>query len=499
MSPESPSSQSQALSRPPLRQRIWQALRFGERGWVSSRVMMLGFGAGVVVSLGAGIWLSQASGEQDSTEATDPNAPAAQTEGVAKSVTAAPVRSAQIRQFLDATGTIEARELVPVKSQATGLQVIRVLVDEGQAVQANQPMAILDDSVLRTQLLQARASVMEAEAALAELQRGNRPEAIAQARESAKQAVARVVQTEADLELAEQRLKRNQSLHKDQAISDDRLSEVTAQARSAQAAKVQAEAALGEAQQRLQELERGPRQEDIAQAQAQLFRTQAQVREWEARIGQARVVASASGIVADRQVRVGELVSNDANLFTIIEGGLVELHLLVPETQIGRIQVGAPVRVTSDSNKQIQVVGKVREIDPVINATSRQATVKVALPPNPSLRTGMFLRGEVATAIGQGLAIPTAAVLPQGDGSAVVYRIKPDRTVNAVPIKTGEVLPGQWIEVKEGLQAGDAIVVKGAPYLKDGDRVQVTAQAPPPQRPQAPQQSPSPAASPTSS
>ena len=477
-----------------MRHRVRQALRSRSGGWVSSRVILIGFGVGIVASLGAGFWLSQASGEQKDSAAADPSTSPAQVEGATTAVTVAPAQPAQIRQFLDATGTVEARELVPVKSQASGLQVVQVLVDEGQPVQANQPMAILDDSVLRTQLLQARASVMEAEAAFTELQRGNRPEAIAQARENAKQAAARVEQAKADLELAEQRLKRNQSLRDGGAISEDRLSEVTAQARSSQAAKFQAESALEEAKERLQELQRGPRQEEIAQAQARLFRAQGQVREWEARIRQARVVASATGIVAERQVKVGELVSQEADLFSIIEGGVVELYLTVPETQIRRIQVGMPVRVTSDSDRNLKLVGQVREIDPVIDPDSRQATVKVALPPTPGLRKGMFLRGEVATAFGQGLAIPTAAVLPQGDGSSIVYRVGANSTVQAVPVQTGEVLPGDWIEVRDGLRPGDAVVVKGAPYLKDGDRIRVTATTLPPQNPASPPaQQPAPA------
>ena len=199
MSPEPtehPSQPSKSLvKRPPSKRslRRWslqnghlrQALRLGNDGWVSSRVILLGFGAGIVVSLGAGIWLSQASGEQDGSDSNDPAVAAEQAEqaGAAKSVTIAPAQPAQIRQFLSATGTVEARELVPVKSQATGLQVMRILVFEGQSVQANQPMAVLDDSILRTQLAQARASLEESRAALAELERGTRPEVIAQAQQ----------------------------------------------------------------------------------------------------------------------------------------------------------------------------------------------------------------------------------------------------------------------------------------------------------------------------
>ncbi|MEM6501595.1 MAG: efflux RND transporter periplasmic adaptor subunit [Cyanobacteria bacterium P01_C01_bin.89] len=496
MSPEPtehPSQPSKSLVKRPLSKRslrrwslqnghLRQALRLGNDGWVSSRVILLGFGAGIVVSLGAGIWLSQASGEQDGSDSNDPAVAAEQAEqtGAAKSVTIAPAQPAQIRQFLSATGTVEARELVPVKSQATGLQVMRILVFEGQSVQASQPMAVLDDSILRTQLAQARASLEESRAALAELERGTRPEVIAQAQQREKQAIAGLEQAIAELELATERLKDNAALEAEGAISNDRLMEIRAQARRAKAARDQAESVLTEARVRVVELQRGPRQEAIAQARARLFRAQAQVQELGVRIRQARVVASTTGVVSDRQVKVGDLISNDAELFSIIEGGVVELYLTVPETEISRIRPGLPVRVTSDSDRNLQMVGQVREIDPVIDPTSRQATVKVALRSPAGLRKGMFLRGEVATSMGQGLAIPTASVLPQSDGSSIVYRVKQDRTVESVSVETGEVLPGNWVEIRQGLQPGDAVVVKGAPYLKVGDRINIAGTVTPP-------------------
>ena len=494
MSPESTERPSQNPQSLPLKRsqsktnlRRWslrnpylrQVLRLGNEGWVSSRVLLIGFGVGIVVSLGAGIWLSQASGEQEDGNGDDPAAVAEQT-GASKSVTVAPVQPAQIRQFLSATGTVEARELVPVKSQATGLQVMRILVFEGQSVQANQPMAVLDDSILRTQLAQAQASFQEARAALAELERGTRPEVVAQAQQREKQAIAGLEQAIAELELATERLKDNAVLEGQGAISNDRLMDTRAQARRAKAARDQAESILAEARVRVVELQRGPRQEAIAQARARLFRAQGQVQELGVRIRQARVVASTTGVVADRQVKVGDLISNEAELFSIIEGGVVELYLTVPETEISRIRPGLPVRVTSDSDQKLKLVGQVREIDPVIDPNSRQATVKVALRSSTGLRKGMFLRGEVATSFGQGLAVPAAAVLPQSDGSSIVYRVKPDRTVESVSVETGEVLPGNWVEIREGLQPGEPVVVKGAPYLKEGDSVKVAGTVTPP-------------------
>ena len=127
------------------------------------------------------------------------------------------------------------------------------------------------------------------------------------------------------------------------------------------------------------------------------------------------------------------------------------------------------------------------EIDPLIDPASRVATVKVSLPESSLLQPGMFLRGAIITAARQGLSLPSEAVLPQPDGRMIVYRLNSlnaasdDRndatennaTVTAQLVQTGELLPNAQVEIKQGLKLGDRVVIKGAAYLGEGDRVEV--------------------------
>ena len=87
----------------------------------------------------------------------------------------------------------------------------------------------------------------------------------------------------------------------------------------------------------------------------------------------------------------------------------------------------------------------------------------------------MFLRAAIVTAESTSLTVPMGAILPQTDGSAIAYKLKPDGTVKIQPVVIGEILPNQQIEIKEGLETGERVVVKGAAYLKDGDRVSVAS------------------------
>jgi multidrug efflux pump subunit AcrA (membrane-fusion protein) len=366
---------------------------------------------------------------------------------------------------------VAARELIPVLARASGLQIQEILVDEGDTVRAGQLLARLDDNVLQAQYGQALAGVERSKARLAELRAGARSEEIARARESVRRVEAEVGQAKSDRDLARKRLERNRTLEAEGAIARDRLDEALNEERAKEALVRQAEARLAEARQQLNQLRAGNRSEVIAQANAELAEANSRVRVIQAQLNDTRVMSPASGTISERNARVGDIANGQNPLFKIIENGRLELALQVPETRLPAIRVGSPVTITADSNPNLRLSGRVREIDPVVNETSRQATVKVDIADNGALKPGMFLRGAIATDTATSLTVPLEAALPETNDRATVYRIRPDNTVEAKKVTLGQILPGNRIEILEGLRPGDRIVVKGAAYLSDGDRV----------------------------
>ena len=77
------------------------------------------------------------------------------------------------------------------------------------------------------------------------------------------------------------------------------------------------------------------------------------------------------------------------------------------------------------------------------------------------------------TDLAVGLSVPVSTVIPQDGGNGIVYILQNSDNVKAVTVKMGEILPNKEIEILSGLKAGDRVVVKGAGYLKNGDRVKV--------------------------
>jgi RND family efflux transporter MFP subunit len=477
------------------------------RNWLSGgRGVLLGIGIGVVVAVGGTRFLSSQPTKAPAKAASPTTSPVATS---TQSVTVATVETARVNRTLEATGSVAAFEMIPVSSQATGLQIKEILVDRNDVVKTGQVMARLDDSVLQAQLTQAKASVAQAEARLSELRTGSRKEEIAQAQARLDQAQARLSQSQASiprqieqaqaqvesakarLSLAENRYKSYQSLVDQGAVTRDRYNEALSDYRSAQANLSEAQqrleqtrntnnpeidqlaASVREAEQQLQQLRAGSRQEVITQAEAQLAQAKGQQQAITAQLANTTIIAPANGKVAERNARVGDVTSASKALFQIIDKGRLELLLKVPETQLPQIRTGQSVKITSDTDRNLKLSATVREIDPLVNEESRQATVKVDLPAADSLKPGMFLRAAITTASASGLSVPAKTVLPQADGGAIAYRLQGDGTVKAQTVKVGEIMPGDRVEIKSGLSPGDRIVVKGAPFLKDGDKVEV--------------------------
>jgi multidrug efflux pump subunit AcrA (membrane-fusion protein) len=306
---------------------------------------------------------------------------------------------------------------------------------------------------------------------LAELQAGSRKEEIAGAKQTIQRIKAEISQARSDWDLAKKRVQRNQSLEAEGAIARDRLDEVLNEERNKAAIVQQTQSRLGEAEQQLAQLQAGNRPEVIAQATAQLAEAQSRLAIVKAQLNETRLISPVSGKIAERNGRIGDTTNGQNALFKIIENGRLELRLRVPENQLPLIRVGAPVTITSDANTSLKLSGQVREINPIVDEASRQATVKVDLTDNTGLKPGMFLRGAIVTNTSNSLTVPMTAVLPQKDNQALVYLVEPDNTVTAKTVQLGQIMPNNRVEILTGLQAGDRIVVKGAAYLGDGDKI----------------------------
>ena len=437
-----------------------KALFFKNKG------LLIGIGLGILLTLGATRIFSTTSSNQQAEPVAIDSATAP-----SQSVTLTEVTTERINRTLNASGTVTAFERTPVMSQAGGLLITEIFAERGDFVERAQVLAKLSDSILSAEKIEARGAVEQARARLDELEAGNRTEEIARAQSRVTNAKAGVTQAESNLSLVQKRVERNRTLQTEGAISRDRLDEVLNQEQGEKSDLIAAIASLNEAKQELAQLKSGSRPQTIAAARAELTQAQGRLQKIEAELANTIITAPSAGIIASRDAKVGQITSNSEQLFSIIQNGRLELRLQVPETLIYRIELGQNVSIASNADPSLQLTGKVREIDPLIDDSSRQATVKVDLPNNTNLKPGMFLQAAIDVDSSPGQAVAIEALLPQSGNKAIAFVLQSDNTVKAQTVEMGEILSQEKVEIIEGLNPGDRIALKGAAYLKDGDLV----------------------------
>lgn len=389
--------------------------------------LCVGTGLGIAIAVGGTSLLPRPVANP-----TKPPQPQQQAPSI--TVATVPVERSQVTRKLNVTGTVAARNLIAVLPQTTGLQIRQILVDEGDFVKAGQVMALLDNSVLQAQIGQAKAEVESNQAVV-------------------KQRQAALAQARATLAEAQRTYKRNQQLANAGAISQQELdTRATAVATAQEAVRVAAA--------------------NINSAQADVRSSIARVQQLQTQLGQTTVRAPAAGVVAQKNVEIGN-VAGTQQLFSIIQNGELELLAQVPAIQLPQVKIGATAQITYDADSSVSLQGKVREIAPLVNEQSRQATVKINIPPTELLRPGMFARAAINTTSKPGLTVPAKAVIPQADGSASVFLITKEDRVQAQRVEVGEILGAGKVEIISGLQLGDYVVVAGAGYLKDGDHITI--------------------------
>ncbi|TKS53907.1 efflux RND transporter periplasmic adaptor subunit [Luteimonas yindakuii] len=182
------------------------------------------------------------------------------------------------------------------------------------------------------------------------------------------------------------------------------------------------------------------------------------------------VVAPISGVVASRSIKTGNFVQINTPILRIIDNSRLEATLNVPERELATLRAGLPVRLQVDALPGREFVGTVDRVAPVVDAGSGTFRVICAFA-GDSLQPGMF--GRIRIDYDQradALTIPRLALLDD-EGEPSVYVVRDGKAVRTA-IELGYV-DGNLVEVRKGLEPGDAVVTAGKVALRDGGLVQV--------------------------
>jgi HlyD family secretion protein len=344
-------------------------------------------------------------------------------------------------QSIHLSGNIEAIE-VPISFKIPG-HVEKRFLDEGDSVKAGQPIARLESADLQADAAARRGELQAAQAALAEMLAGSRPDEINASFAAMKKAEANYEElkngsrpeeikaseaiykaAEADLERLKHDLQRANDLRRTHpgAMSDEQYDQVLAAQRMgndrfAEALKryelvkegprkediAQGKAAMEQAEAQYRLVKEGPRKEDIDQARAKFEQAKAALQAAEVKLSYATVVSPLTGVVLSKNVEPGEYVASGTPVVTVADIQNVWLRAYVDERDIGKktIALDSQAEITTDAypgkvyKGRVGFISSEQEFTPKTVQTDRERVkfvyrVKIYVDnPNRELKPGM--------------------------------------------------------------------------------------------------------------
>lgn len=334
---------------------------------------------------------------------------------------------ADLTDGIEVTGSLEPKFAVDVRTQIPGL-VKQVFVNEWVRVKKGQPLVSIDLAETEAQVKRAEAGIASARANLSQIQ---------------------VASTRAERELARLHKLKESGLATQQAL-DDARSEL-----------------------------------DAAGARVEAARAQIRVAEEELRQGKARqakglVSAPIDGVVALRNVNVGDLASDAAAgkpIFRIVDNRLLNLTVTVPSSASSMVKVGQRLEFSVDSLADKTFSGRVMYVNPELSAADRSLKVIAEVQNFPeTLKGGLFAKGRIITGTRNGvLQVPRSALATFDLSARKGQLFVAEKDVARRREIVSGVVNGDQVEVLSGLKPGERYVVRGGFNLKDGDRIAVAA------------------------
>jgi len=326
-------------------------------------------------------------------------------------------QAANIPDVVEAVGTLRAAETSQLAAQMMG-SIVEVRVHEGDRVQRGQVLAVLDES-------QPRAALDRATAADLASQHG-------------------ITAADSDLALAEATFERYQTLYEKKSVSPQEFDEVRARYQGAQARRDMARAGQTQAKAALQ------------QARTALSYT--------------HILAPFDGLVTEKKADVGTLASPGMPIFIVEDLRRYRLEATVNETDLRYVRIGQQAPVFIDAVGDRELKGRVVEIVPAADSASRSFLVKIEMPSDPALRSGLFGRAQFSRGERSSLLIPRTAVVERGQLQGV-YVIDQNSVAGLRYITLGKP-SGAQVEVLAGLQAGETLISDPGSRELSGKKIQ---------------------------
>lgn len=410
------------------------------------RPVKLIFGVLSVVALGTVLTACNRSKAQ----ANNAGAPASPTPAaISVSTTSAVMR--QLPRYFEANGSLAANQQSDIAAETSG-KVAAVGVDLGSSVRRGQMIIKLDDADFRIRIQQAQAQLDQAKATMRqnEAKIGLRP-----GQKFNPELVPEVAAARAALDLADKNLRRYEKLVETGDVSRSAYDQQKSQ--RDQLAE-QRQALVHQAQQNYAAVANAQGQVDAAASQLALAKRN---------LGYTVVVAPMPGYISERTADVGEYVSPQQKVATVVNLNPLRVRIDVPEQAIPQIHTGESVSVSVSGYPDRNFAGRVARVSPNVTASSRTLTVEADVEnPKAELRPGQFATIRILLPQSQPAVLVPQRALRTVSGSTYVYVIKNGHAEQRL-VQAGQT-EGDLVELKSGVAADELVATSNVEQLSDG-------------------------------
>jgi RND family efflux transporter MFP subunit len=212
-------------------------------------------------------------------------------------------------------------------------------------------------------------------------------------------------------------------------------------------------------------------QEQLRTAQGTLESAKAELGRSREALGDTELRARAAGVITGRNLEVGQVVRAAQSVFTLAQDGERDAVFDVPESMfLGDVESGG-VSLALVSGPDVTATGYVREISPAVDPKSSTVRVKVAIQNPPAAMTlGSAVAGTAGMKPATEITVPWTALTATGSKPAVWIVDPKTSTASLKPVIVGAYEAGAVL-IKEGLEAGDRVVIDGGKLLSSGQPV----------------------------
>jgi RND family efflux transporter MFP subunit len=215
---------------------------------------------------------------------------------------------------------------------------------------------------------------------------------------------------------------------------------------------------------------------EVAQDEADVLRAEAEEGFASGVLERHQLRAPFSGIVSEKNTELGEWVTPGQPVLTLVATQHLRMDFPVSEDYFADISLTTPVTYSLGDQDNTVRAGTISTIVPITDPGARTFLLRVtARKPDPNMLPGMSARALLTLGSGRkGLTVPRDAILKFPDGRAIVWIIEqqPDgvTTAKETRVTPGAVFDGM-VEVRDGLSAGDQVVLEGNETLQNGQRI----------------------------